>query len=127
MFLTATSRIDGIAVLQHHLVTGEAIVGRNVLEERHRAPRRSATRPHPVAASRSPEAAAIDGAAEKPGGGRPTFSDRRAWAGATPVEVVVRVGTDGRQSIHLPARRIEQAGSRGAHAGWKTGGGDPHF
>ena len=63
-------------------------------------------------------------------GGGPHFLTA-AWrsrgAGATPVEVVVRVGTDGRQSIHLPARRIEQAGSRGAHAGWKTGGGDPHF
>ena len=46
MILTATSRIEGNAILRHHdLVTGEAIVGGNVLEERHRAPRRSARRP----------------------------------------------------------------------------------
>jgi len=46
MILTATSRIEGIVILRHHdLVTGEAIVGGNVLEERHRAPRRSARRP----------------------------------------------------------------------------------
>ncbi len=45
MTLTATSRIEGIAILQHHdLVTAEAIVDANVLEERHRAPRRSARR-----------------------------------------------------------------------------------
>ncbi len=43
MIPTATSRIEGIASLQHHdLVTGEAIVGPNLLEQRHRAPRRSA-------------------------------------------------------------------------------------
>ena len=43
MIPTATSRIEGIAILQHHdLVTGEAIVGPNLLEQRHRAPRRSA-------------------------------------------------------------------------------------
>ena len=45
MTLTATSRIEGIAILQHHdLVTAEAIVDANVLEQRHRAPRRSARR-----------------------------------------------------------------------------------
>ncbi|MCY4638613.1 MAG: hypothetical protein OXG04_29620 [Acidobacteria bacterium] len=50
MTLTATSRIEGIAILQHHdLVTAEAIVDANVLEERHRAPRRSARRPHRAA------------------------------------------------------------------------------
>ena len=48
MILTATSRIEGNVILRHHdLVTGEAIVGGNVLEERHRAPRRSARRPAP--------------------------------------------------------------------------------
>ena len=47
MTLTATSRIEGTAILQHHdLVTAEAIVDANVLEQRHRAPRRSARRPH---------------------------------------------------------------------------------
>ena len=47
MILTHTSRIEGIVILQHHdLVTGEAILGANLLEQRHRTPRRSATRPH---------------------------------------------------------------------------------
>ena len=47
MILTDTSRIEGIAILQHHLVTGEAIIGANVLEQRHRAPRRSARQAAP--------------------------------------------------------------------------------
>ncbi|MCY4121872.1 MAG: hypothetical protein OXG72_13230 [Acidobacteria bacterium] len=47
MSVTATSRIEGIAILQHHPVTGEAIIGANVLEQRHRAPRRSARRAAP--------------------------------------------------------------------------------
>ena len=47
MILTATSRIEGIVILQHHLVTGVAIIGANVLEQRHRAPRRSARRAAP--------------------------------------------------------------------------------
>ena len=47
MILTATSCIEGSAILQHHdLVTAEAIVDANVLEQRHRAPRPSARRPH---------------------------------------------------------------------------------
>ena len=47
MILTATSRIEGMRILQHHdMVTGGAIVGANVFGERHRAPRRSARRPH---------------------------------------------------------------------------------
>ena len=47
MILTDTSRIEGIVILQHHdLVTGEAILGASLLEQRHRTPRRSATRPH---------------------------------------------------------------------------------
>ncbi len=50
MILTATSRIEGIAILQYHdLVTAEAIVDANVLEDRHQAPRRSARRPHRAA------------------------------------------------------------------------------
>ena len=47
MILTATSRIEGIAILQHHLVTGEAIIGAYLLEQRHRVPRRSARRAAP--------------------------------------------------------------------------------
>ena len=47
MILTATSRIERMRILQHHdMVTGGAIVGANVFGERHRAPRRSARRPH---------------------------------------------------------------------------------
>ena len=53
MILTATSRIEGIAILQHHLVTGEAIIGANVIEQPHRAPRRPARRAAPSRTSSS--------------------------------------------------------------------------
>ena len=107
MSLTATSRIEGIAILQHHdLVTGEGIVGANHLEERHRAPRRSATRPH--RAGRPPGHTAVRGCppelnASRERGGTQTHTRLKGAPSGAPI---VPASTHTAARIHRnPGRR----------------------
>ena len=134
MILTATSRIEGIAILRHHdLVTGEAIVGGNVLEERHRAPRRSARRPAPSRTTSSahsrPRLPALNASRERTGTQPDTLLKGRTQRRA--VNAGERAHGGAHPSKSGPTRRpyVTEQHPRATkqYAAWATAPSSPHF
>ena len=134
MILTATSRIEGIAILRHDdLVTGEAIVGGNVLEERHRAPRRSARRPAPSRTTSSPHSRprlpALNASRERTGTQLDTRLKGRTQRRA--VNAGERAHGGAHPSKPGPTRRPyvteQQPRATKQYAAWATAPSSPHF